>query len=244
MAHYLEEEGLPTTHISLIREHTEIIKPPRALWVSFEMGRPLGVPNDPAFQMRVLKSALKLLEAPAGPVIEDFPEDAPAADGESEAWACPVSFEEVETDSSDREQLLVSFKREMRHLRSWYDIAVKERGRTTVGVSGVELDDLPDFICAFLGEELPENPKPEVPLPLVLNLAIDDLKAFYTEAITAQPGQKTVSSAQIADWFWGESAAGELLFAIKKACMGSKNGMLKIVGSVLIVPVEQSYREA
>ena len=48
LAHFFEEEGLPTTQISLIRLHTEITKPPRALWVSFELGRPLGVPGDPA----------------------------------------------------------------------------------------------------------------------------------------------------------------------------------------------------
>ena len=36
------------------------------------MGRPLGIPRDPVFQKRVLLSALKLLEAEEGPVLEDF----------------------------------------------------------------------------------------------------------------------------------------------------------------------------
>ncbi|MBW2141299.1 MAG: hypothetical protein JRG97_09550, partial [Deltaproteobacteria bacterium] len=218
--HYLEEEGLATAHISLVREHTETIRPPRALWVTFEMGRPLGVPNDPDFQKRVLRATLKLLEASSGPVLEDFPEDA-AAD-EAAAWACPVSFDEVEEDLSDEERLLASFKREMDQLRSWYDIAVRERGRTTVGVSGVKLDDLADFICAFLGSDLPENPKPEISLPLVLNLAIDDLKAYYTEAVSAQPGQNKTDSERITDWFWDETAAGKLLFGIKEACVKSE----------------------
>ena len=77
LAHFLEEEGLPTTQVSLIRLHTEKTKPPRALWVPFEFGRPFGVPNGPAFQKRVLLAALALLVAPGGPVLEDFPEDAP-----------------------------------------------------------------------------------------------------------------------------------------------------------------------
>ena len=55
MAHYIEEEGLATTQISLVRLHTEKIKPPRALWVPYELGRPLGQPNDPEFQKRVLR---------------------------------------------------------------------------------------------------------------------------------------------------------------------------------------------
>ena len=77
LAHYIEEEGIPTTQISLIREHSEAIKPPRALWVPFELGRPLGVPNDADFQKRVLMSSLKLLEAEQGPVLEDFGDEAP-----------------------------------------------------------------------------------------------------------------------------------------------------------------------
>ncbi len=30
----------------------------------------------------------------------------------------------------------------------------------------------------------------------------DDLKAFYTEAVTAHQGQTTVTSGQLAGWFW------------------------------------------
>lgn len=53
------------------------MNPPRALWVSFDLGRPLGVPGDAAFQTRALTAVLNLLEAPAGPVLVDYPEDAP-----------------------------------------------------------------------------------------------------------------------------------------------------------------------
>ena len=49
LGHYLEEESIATTQISLIREHTEAISPPRAMWVPFIMGRPFSVPNDPEF---------------------------------------------------------------------------------------------------------------------------------------------------------------------------------------------------
>ena len=82
LSHYLEREGIPTTQISLIREHTEIIRPPRALWVPFELGRPLGAPENPELQHRVLLAALELLDAPEGPLLVDFPEEAPeGADG-------------------------------------------------------------------------------------------------------------------------------------------------------------------
>jgi hypothetical protein len=126
LGHYLEQETIATAGISLIRPHTEAIRPPRALWVPFELGRPLGVPGDPAFQMRVLRALLALLEAPAGPVLRDYPEDAPGSEPaeESAGWACPVSF-----DRPDGEETLgAAMQREIRQLQPWL-----HRSRTCAG---------------------------------------------------------------------------------------------------------------
>ena len=62
LGHYLEEEGIATVAIALIRPQAENTKPPRALWVPFELGRPFCPPGDPAFQRRVILAALRLLE--------------------------------------------------------------------------------------------------------------------------------------------------------------------------------------
>jgi hypothetical protein len=68
----------------------ENTKPPRALWVPFELGRPFGPPSDPAFQKRVILAALRLLESERGPVvIEDFADDDPRA-GPDPAWRRPL----------------------------------------------------------------------------------------------------------------------------------------------------------
>ena len=67
LARTLEAEGISTTSISLVREHTEKVKPPRALWVPFPFGAALGRAEDPALQHRVLRAALDLLSEPAGP---------------------------------------------------------------------------------------------------------------------------------------------------------------------------------
>jgi hypothetical protein len=78
LGHYIEEEGIATVAISLIRPQSENTRPPRALWVPFELGRPFGPPSDAAFQKRVILAALRMLEAGGGPVLlEDFPEDDP-----------------------------------------------------------------------------------------------------------------------------------------------------------------------
>jgi hypothetical protein len=43
LARVLEAHGIATTSISLVREHTEKIKPPRALLVPFPFGHAFGV---------------------------------------------------------------------------------------------------------------------------------------------------------------------------------------------------------
>ena len=68
---------------ALIRKHAEEIKPPRALAVPFELGRPLGAPNEPEFQRRVLRECLELLNAESGPVLADFPDTAPGRRAEA-----------------------------------------------------------------------------------------------------------------------------------------------------------------
>ena len=64
----------------MVREHTEKVKPPRALFVPFPFGTPSGAPDDPELQHRVLRAALDLLAEPAGPVLRDFPDDAEPGD--------------------------------------------------------------------------------------------------------------------------------------------------------------------
>jgi hypothetical protein len=240
LAHFFEEEGLPTTQISLIREHTETIKPPRALWVSFELGRPLGVPNDAAFQTRVVLAALNLLEVPSGPVIEDFPEDSPVAEDVQTPWSCPVDLTPEMDDLSDSEQLGEALKGEMGRLRPWYDMALNRRLRTTVGVSELDIDTIGDFVGSFIKGDIPENPREDLPLGFTLKLALDDLKAYYTEAATAQPGGTSPGSQALLDWFWDETVASKVLFAIKDMCMKSRDEVLKLVGKMLIVPMAKA----
>ena len=50
LARVFEEHGLVTTSISLVREHTEKVRPPRALFVPFPFGHPLGEANDAELQ--------------------------------------------------------------------------------------------------------------------------------------------------------------------------------------------------
>ena len=237
----MEEEGIPTTGISLVREHTESIKPPRALWVSFQFGRPLGAPDDPAFQRRVLMDALELLEAPSGPVLVDFPDDEPESD-EITVLSCPVNFSRYDDEEEETDRMLVAFRREITAMRPWYKMAVTKRQRTTVGVSGIDIDDLGDFIYAFIRGEEPENPRDDMDVAYTLKMAVEDLKAYYNEGITAQPGQSSASSQVLQDWFWDETTAGKVLLELKKVCEKSPDKMMSMFGSHFIVPGDIARR--
>ncbi len=235
LAHFFENQGLPTTQISLIRLHTELIKPPRALWVPFELGRPLGVPNDAAFQKKVLLSTLKLLEAPEGPVLHDFNEDAPDTAVVDVVWACPVNLTRKEADLSTTDAMRAALKKEMVELRSWYDLALKKQQRTTVGVSGLEMEQIVEFIGAFL-DGGPDNPRQDIAIGYTLNFAVDDLKSYYYEAAAAQPGDLSPTSSDLNGWFWQQTAAAKVLFAIKDRCLDSEDKMLQLVGKLLLIP--------
>jgi hypothetical protein len=68
----IEREGVATVSISLLREVTSVIKPPRSLFVDFPMGYPLGAPDNPELQHHVIAAALALLRRNDVPVLEEF----------------------------------------------------------------------------------------------------------------------------------------------------------------------------
>lgn len=68
----IERGGITTVSISLLREVTEVIRPPRALFVPYPMGYPLGAPDDTELQHRIIAAALSLLERTDVPLLADF----------------------------------------------------------------------------------------------------------------------------------------------------------------------------
>ena len=236
LAHYIEDEGVPTTQISLIREHTEATDPPRALWVPFEFGRPFGAADAPDFQRRVLGAALALLEAGSGPLIEDFPEDAPEA-GMIEGWACPVNLAPPPADDGAPAARLAA---ELARLRPWHDLWTRNRGRSTVGASCCEIEAAARYMAAFLDQAEPEPPRDGLPAAELLKLVVEDVKAFYVEAALAQPGQG--SSEAAAESFWGDTEAGRIMLALHPVLAGHADKEMRFLAQWLLVPRAQLHR--
>lgn len=68
----IEGEGIPTVSISLLREVTTRLRPPRALFSPYPMGFPLGRPNEAALQHHIIAAALRLLDRDDTPIFEEF----------------------------------------------------------------------------------------------------------------------------------------------------------------------------
>jgi hypothetical protein len=232
LAHYLEEEGLATVAISLIRPQTENTKPPRALWVPFELGRPFGPPSNPAFQRRVLLAALKLLAREDGPVlIEDFPDDDPRQRPDP-AWRSPLAA--APSTGNATETLASCLEAEVLSLRDAHAGWIRHHRRTTVGVSGMAIPDAAHYVAEWLCGEKPESPRDGYSSPLLLRFAIDDLKAYVLEAAAAGPAKP--SSRQLGDWLWDESAVGAAIHELRAALLNSDDQRLKMIAANFIVP--------
>jgi hypothetical protein len=241
LAHYIEDEGIATIQISLIREHTEKIRPPRALWVPFDLGRPLGVPNDPEFQSEVLRHALNLFKAETGPVLEDFPRDAPGTRNESMPVACPVNFGPNPETALDPNALRDGLIAEIEGLRPWYEVALKQKNRTTTGVSGLSTTDAAEKVLEAIEGKSTTALEGDDLLPERLRMACEDIKAYYFEAVSAQPGQPT-DSKSLSDWFWGETIAAQVINRLREICLADSSGRLSLLGKLLLVPRNQLHR--
>lgn len=227
LGHYLEEEGIATVGISLIRPQTENTKPPRALWVPFELGRPFGPPSIPGFQRRVLLAALRLLERERGPVIiEDFAEDDPRARPDP-AWH-PPAVPAAAGDLGGRLESEISVLQEAH--RRW----VGRYGRTTVGLSGLAISEAGRYVAEWVRGKSPPSPREGYSGPLLLRFAVDDVKAYCLEAAAA--GTARPSSRQLGDWLWSESAAGAAIYALREAGLASDDERLKLIAGNFIVP--------
>jgi hypothetical protein len=198
LAHVLEQQGLATVQLSSVRGHTERIKPPRALYCEFPFGRPLGKPNDAAFQRSVIMAAFGLLASTEGPILEDFPERIADATDTPMTCTLPPSFNGATSSVID----------EARALRSAYERQLKRSGRTSVGITG-GVETVPALLEAFLKIAAGTSPD-DAGLPSEPHRAALDVRAYYEEAALALADHVPEARAT-ESWFFQQTEAGKLL---------------------------------
>ena len=228
----LEDLGLATTVIGLVRPHMEKTANPRGLFVPFPLGRPLGAPGDAAFQRRVLMAALDLLARPDGPVIlEDFSTDAPV---QAPGWRPAVTLPPPATPDSPA-AWAAALAAEMALVAPAWQRAQARLGRSTVGVCGQPPEAWPDYATAFLATPHPPPLDGFTSPALALRFLADDLKAYYTEA--AQADGPPPAPDQASAWLYRETLAGRLLVALREAALAGEDAGFKTAGGRFLVPV-------
>ena len=147
------------------------------------------------------------------------------------------------TKREDNLDIMQRVEDEIRELRSWYELGVERRGRTTVGLSPVSVDESAKLIARYVKEPEPHQVSDPAGTRNSLRWWSSDLKSYYWEAMTAQPGDDP--AGQLEDWFWKQTAAGELLLQLREKCLEHDTEEIRDIGLYMVGNLEwQHYVEA
>lgn len=202
--------------IALVREHVEAVKPPRALYVPYPFGSPLGRPLDADYQHRIIGAGLTLVQEVGSPVLVDF-EDPHYV----EQRGAPAQYSEVSGRVGAEKRSDVDPATETTRVRQYYQRWIEQRdGRTTVGLTGIQparFRGIIRFLEAFAdGDDVDMRERPaDVTLGEWIRLCALDLRTMFSEARMAMVD--AVTSEEIDLWFWGETSTGYLLQRVKDA---------------------------
>ena len=228
LARVFEAAGLTTVAVALVREHAVRVKPPRALWVPFYFGYALGRPDDPAFQHQVIAAALALLNAAAGPVLADYPEDAGPVGLPQASEIAPPPSPAASPDDNGRPRPDAAAT--LTALRPYYERWLAQRGRTAVGITGIpqrRFRGVIRFLEAYAASDAADMDArpPDVSVPQFVRYCADDLKAFCYEARMMQ--RPNDAEPDIHRWFWGETAVGALIDSITQRLNATGDAQLQ-----------------
>jgi hypothetical protein len=169
------------------------------LYAEFPLGRPLGKPNDPAFQTRVLNAAFSLVPRVDVPVLVDFPEV--IVDESDHPLTCTIPL----ADEPGLHPAVV----EARGLRAAYERNRAATGRTFVSRLG-SADNVRALIEVLIrvadGVALDACGLPTSQL----GAAALDVRAYYEEAAMALAGF-VPAARQAESWFYRMTETGAVL---------------------------------
>lgn len=211
--------------MSLVREHTVKIKPPRAVWVPFPFGMSIGHRNDLKEQRAVLDLAFSTLDAPAGPVLLDF-----VAAPRNER-AAPLQASEVEVEAQARTIDLVT---EVEATRARWETR-PATPHSHVGASGVapeQFGAMVGFLKAYAaGDDAADFAgRPEAISQLqFIRYSVEDLRVLYLE--TRMREKPDESSDDCQRWLFGSTALGVFMRTLRERMEASDDPKVKAGGA-------------
>ena len=210
----------------------------------------------------MLRHTLALLDAPSGPVLRDYPQDAPTPvnDDAADPWACPVSFP-APAPANEVDALVQQLQAEARLLAPWFEEGRRTRGRTAVGNSGKgpeAIDEILEIFARFAATGSRDvldgyaHPLPDVSQPAdgetpnLLRYLGDDIKAYYFEAATSQPGRAFPTPGELNEWFFLQTLAGDIFYQVRQRLIEAEDQSLPAFHrpSWVIVPTSMRDRRA
>lgn len=202
LSHVLEAEGLSTVGLSLSLEQTARIAPPRALFVDFPFGRPLGIPGNKKFQQSVLEAAFALLTYESGPVLESFPHSL-TREGERElSCTIPPSFDpNLPPEVAEAHALQPAYNRQL-----------DSTGRTALG-RVLRYDEIADAIWGFIRVR-EGSTVADAGLPGPASDCALDIRAYFEEASLALSGDRP-RAHDLQMWFYRDTATGRLILDVQ-----------------------------
>ena len=218
LAHVFEAAGIATIALGSIREQIYGTAPPRGLFCDFPLGRPLGKPNDPEFQHRVLAHAFSLLEKDEQ-TVEDFAEQ--IKDETSEVLVCnlPPRFDASLHPAVD----------EANGIRAAYDRAVEKHGHRAGAARQINADAVPSALESFI--KVAEGvPWKEAGIPGIPARVAQDIRGYY-EVAALELAEHTPAAWQGYRWYRDATEAGKVVRAAQDAmkASGEKEGLWRFL---------------
>ena len=174
------------------------------MFCDFPLGRPLGAPNDAAFQRRVIERAFTLLERDE-PSLEDY--DVVIESDDSEVLACPLP-PRMDADAHPAVD-------EAKGLRPAYDRAVAAHGNRAGAVRLLDADAVPAAIQAFI-RVAEGKPWKEAGIPGIPARVAQDIRGYYEMAALAIAAHTPAAWAGYR-WFRDQTQTGEVIRKAREA---------------------------
>lgn len=232
LGHVLESHGLSTVVLASNFELAKRAQPPRALFCDFPLGRPVGPPKQPDFQLRVLRTALSLLEKPSGPVLAVFPETIKDEADTPVVCTLPPKYDPTNHPAVDEAKGL---------LPAW-ERAIAANGHTHMGRQ-ITAEEVPESIEKLMAV-IDGKPWLDIfTLEDVMLQTIADIRVYYEEAATALVDH--VPAARSAEaWFYQRTETGKLLkdLTVHLRNSGQESDM-SMMALAYIVPPSQTEIE-